>query len=333
MVFLREYVYVDVDKVRGLVSQIDEGVPEKVVSTEAKERHAEIRNRHLGGAGGNRTKEDTLERSMADSLFKILEEDLEALQLLTDLSEPLSSLSEWKSLEFDLVPGAIVRVTALGSLFHPAQLSHALVGIATASSGIASYLDSLNTDPSEALRKRPSGNRKGGSGGPAAGVKPLPRPGSDLNPEDLLPNEKTLPVLDIPREQLAGIIQFVRGIYDDGVHLHMWPRGKSGPSVTARLESGRRFLDSSPEVLFSRYGIAEQEWTIVGVIGQLGRGEPSADAPESSDNFSRSTIIEVVEWLLAVAGKGGLVDSPVAPGFTVVPLAVYRSIGRSATSG
>lgn len=36
VVFLREYVYVDIDKVRGLVSQIDEGVPEKVVSTEAK---------------------------------------------------------------------------------------------------------------------------------------------------------------------------------------------------------------------------------------------------------------------------------------------------------
>lgn len=320
--FLREYIYVDLDKVRGIISQILDGVPESAKSLERREKDAELKNRNIGGFGKKRADEESSERSMADSLFKILEEELEALTVLRDISDALSSSSDWGALAEGICPGSVVRITAPGKLFHPKQLSHALVGIATAAHGVASFA-SESIPAQTPSNKNRTGNKRNQR------HAPFPDRGDTSYPEDLLPSDETLPLLDLPREQVAGLIRLVRGIYDDGVHLNLRPRGQEGPFVSARLESGRRYLDSSPEILFSRYGLSDQDWTIVGIVGQLGRPKSASDEPMFAEDgrFDRSAMIDLVDNFLSLAGDAGLVDAPACPGFTVIPLAVYRAIG------
>lgn len=147
-------------------------------------------------------------------------------------------------------------------------------------------------------------------------------------PEDFLPTADPVPLMDIPRAQLSGMIKLIRGVFGEGVHLHLRPLGPDGPIVSARLEMGRRFLDSSPEVLVSRYGLTRQDWTVVGMVGQLGRrsGITSVEDVTNGDKtVNRAKLVDLVASFLGETA--GLVDLPQAPGFSIIPLALYRSIG------
>ena len=96
--FLREYVYVDVDRVSGLAGQLYDGVPERATNVTARQRRFDVDLRIVKG-GGESGSEDQTERNLADSLFKDLENDLEALGLLKDVSEELSDQHAWEDIE------------------------------------------------------------------------------------------------------------------------------------------------------------------------------------------------------------------------------------------
>ena len=75
------------------------------------------------------------------------------------------------------------------------------------------------------------------------------------------------------------------------------------------------------------------EWTIVGVIGQLGRQTPpnSKEIVNPDSSVNRAKVVDLVAGLLH--GAAGLVDLPSGDGFSVVPFAVYRSLGALDDSG
>lgn len=318
--FLREYVYVDIDRVRGLAGQLYDGIPERATNISARQRSFEV-DAKIVRAGRAAGQEDSTERSLGDSLFKDLEADLEALGLLADISETLSNSTDWN--DDSVAPGQMVRITAPGSLFHPAQLSEALVGLATAAHGLGEL--GVSNEGSAALppKAKTDAQRK------AVRAVRQQQGQEPRFPEDYLPHGE-VPVMGVDRSQLSGMIKVVRGIFGEGVHLHLMPAGPDGPTISTRLEAGRRFLDSSPEVLFSRYGLGRQEWTVVGIVGQLGRDatpEAVADLMNEDGTVGRAKFVDLVGNFLG--STSGLVDLPQAPGFSLVPLAVYRTIGHS----
>lgn len=329
--FLREYLYVDLDKVAGFVSQLYDGVPEKATNVSARQKKVEADFKLIRGSRGA-SMEDAVERQLGDSLFKDLEADLEALGLLEDVSALLAEGNGWAEAGAKIAPGKIVRITSPGTLFHPSQMSDAIAGIATAALG----LDGLNIEQSSTSSSRPvpprakteSQKRSERANRAAEQLR------SEFRfPEDLIPGLDPVPYMDIPRSTLVGMVQVVRGVFGEGLHLHLRPNGSGGPVVTARLEQGRRFLDSSPEVLFSRYGLAEQEWTLVGIVGQVGAAAHVSGAitiVNEDGSVNRASFVDLVGEFLATAG--GLVDLPRAPGFSVVPLALYRTVGISIDS-
>jgi len=86
---LREFLYLDIDKVRGLAAQLYEGVVE--TSTESTEDSKE------GAIGAGPLKygrqwgsSAVLQKSMADAVFHTFENDLEAEGLLRDVSADLA---------------------------------------------------------------------------------------------------------------------------------------------------------------------------------------------------------------------------------------------------
>jgi len=317
---LREYIYVDVDKVRGLVSQMSDGIPESAKTIERKEKDAQAKHSWIGGFGQRSIDEESVERSMGDSLFKILEEELESLGLLQDLSSEMSDPEVGPTVAKGLRPGSLVRITAPGTLFHPGQLSDAMVGIVTAAFGLSQVVSAGEGQDPLNLAKPRKGPPQRKTNDPKIG-----------GPEDaLLVFPEEIPLMEgITRSFIAGIIQFVRGSFSDGVHLQLRPQGIHGAIITARLEDGRRFMDSTPEVLFSRYGLGEQEWTVVGTVGQLGEVHDHnfESVAGEEGRMNRAAMVKVIETFLGIAGDVGLVDSPAPPGFSVVPLAVYRAVG------
>ena len=324
-VFLREYVYVDVDKVTGLASQLYDGVPEKATNVTARQKQIEADLKFLRGGSG-RSAEESVERSLGDSLFKDLETDLESLGLLADLSEELALEASWDDVEQLARPGRILRITAPGTLFHPAQMSDAIVGIAAAAHGLAD----LGIGEGEAASSNPTPPKAKSEAQRRAERSARQSAADPMFPEDFLPGGDTIPMMDIPRKQMAGMIKVVRGVFGNGVHLHLRPAGEEGPVISARLEEGRRFLDSPPDVLMSRYGLSQQEWTVVGVVGQLGSKMIPAgveDFTNGDGSVNRAKFVDLVGHFMGQTA--GLIDLPQSPGFSIIPLAVYRAIGDS----
>ncbi|MGX5670211.1 DUF6414 family protein [Kocuria rhizophila] len=323
--FLREYIYVDVDKVAGLAAQLYSGVPEKAQSIVEKQRRVDVNFKVAGGQRGKATQEN-VERSLADALFHDLESDLEAEGVLNDISAIMQNELGADECPELVHPGMIVRITAPGTIFHSAQLSDALVKIATAGQGLAGLLEpeqpptpAVPPNAKSAQQKKQQRNLR------------LPK-SEPQYPEDYLPESEYVPYAGVSRAQLEGMIRLVRSLFGEGAHLNLRPAGPDGPVVTARLEGGRRFLDSSPEVLMSRYGIAEQQWTLVGIVGQLSV-EGAVEGVDIMDGtkINRAKFVDLIQAFFAEAN--GFVDIPTSGGFSVVPLAVYRGIGYVAEKG
>lgn len=318
--FLREYVYVDTDRVAGIASQLYEGVPERATNVANRRKQLQADLKLVGGSWGSEQGE-TVEKSLGDALFKDVELDLESLGMLTDISGELAANDTWDGLSHLLQPGRVIRLTAHGTLFHPAQISESLVGLATAAHGLVD-VGAAGDDPEPVIPPKAKAGQPRKATVPNRSAATLP-----LLPEDALPAGDVIPFMGVRRELFAGIIKVIRGTFREGLHLQLRPSGTDGPIVSSRLEMGRRFLDSTPEVLFSRYGLVEQEWTVVGVIGQLGRQTPpTSDGIVNPDaSINRAKIVDLVASLLH--GAAGLVDLPSGDGFSVVPFAVYRSLG------
>lgn len=327
---LREFLYVDADKVRGLLAQLDEGIVEG-----SSERTHEIKDSGVGFKGfaahsQNWGSETTLQKSMADALFPTLEQVLESLELLTDISEELADADFWGAgMRTKFPPGSLVRITAPAALFDARYVAASISGFAT------SYLGLTNVGVFPAPSQPTP--RKGQQNPRTAKKRQNETSSEPRRLEDDVP-EVVIGTDDgegLSREYLQGIIQVARGVFSPGLHLNMTPTGTTGAIVTARLQEGRQFLDSDPEVLTARYGASEQEWTLVGSIGHYGQ-EPVADedAPalvNSDESVNRAGFAGFVNNFLLKLGSTGFIDLPQEPGFSVVPLAVYRLVGQQKT--
>jgi len=94
---LREFVYVDVQKVRGLLAQLDEGIVEAEVSNSSDKKttfggvKGVASHQVEWGSGAQSTK------AMGDALFPALEGQLEAHAALSDISYELTEAARWHS--------------------------------------------------------------------------------------------------------------------------------------------------------------------------------------------------------------------------------------------
>ncbi|MDG4760741.1 hypothetical protein [Micromonospora sp. WMMD710] len=325
---LRELIYVDSDKVRSLLSQREGGIAEDQRVTEKKQGTLSGGVRHIASREQIWGTEESTQRSLADAVFPMLEEALTAEGYLSDISDELQNTTSeiFDSFKEKYPPGSFVRITAPSRLFDARYVANAFAGYATAADGVTDI-------DSNAYAVQPAGART-----PAPRNKPgtkraaKDRVVSEFNTlESLIPEFDYSQVGGIPASQLRAFVKVARGVFHPGFHLAMAPGGSEGVSVTARLQEDRRFLDSEPEILFSRYGVQEQEWTLVGTIGAY---SPPPDYTFDSNLISRTDgtgvdrgkLAQLINNLLTLLGALGLADQPQHPGFSVVPFAVYRLI-------
>lgn len=112
---LRDYLYVDVDKVKSIAGQLESGVPEASRLTTRDAKRTTLGWRTILSYSPESSEEGYVERSMLDSLFPELEEILEQgwlEDISDDFNEARSDLFE--SLRSKRPEGSIFRLTADG---------------------------------------------------------------------------------------------------------------------------------------------------------------------------------------------------------------------------
>jgi hypothetical protein len=321
-VVFREFLYADMDRARSLFAQLAGGIPEQETTTSTRSRAFNVGAKQLFGYGRDLNTQDYEQRSLLDALFPELERILEN-GWLTDISDIVHDpgITDTASLTSLVQPGSIVRLTAKTQLFDAEYLARALGGTSVAIDGIMFFSGAKTAEPGSKkyTDKRSRAERK---------------PYSDeiRNLEDLVEDFPLTPLLsDVSADYLRNIIRIAKGMFSNGLHLLISTDGGVGWTATARLQEGRQYLDAEPDILFSRYGTEPQEWIIVGTIGHYSTElNPLATQglnflTDDKIAVDRTRVVSGLNTLVSKA-MGGFADIPKFPGFSIVPLAVYRLI-------
>lgn len=322
---LREYLYVDSTVVRGVLAQLESGIAESETQTEQKRKATGggIKGfaEHTQSWGGD----ITTAKSLGDALFPRLEDALESEGLLEDVSGHLSTPGAWESgaMRKAMTPGKIVRITAPGWLMDSRFIASILTSYAVVNRGLENMeiLERVTapTVPPKVKAKQPGG---------ANGYEELPGEAAAL--EGLIQLGHIGGASGLQGAFLRGIAQVMRGMFRPGLHLTLTPEGEGAGSVTLRLQEGRQYLDTDPDVLFARYGVGAQEWTVVGTVGH--HALPTPDLAQSSfmegETIRRANFARYVTGLGTTLGNLGFADLAQEPDFSLVPWAVYRTIGK-----
>src|SRR5579859_44143 len=144
---VREFLYVDLQRVRSYYAQLNRGVIESVLSREETSCQVEAQARIFGiGASGGGAQEWEREesRSLQDLNYVIFEELFEKAGYIEDVKEIVEDAASWGNggIHASLVEGTIIRYTGLIQILDPRfvkaridQLSRLMKGIAGAQIG------------------------------------------------------------------------------------------------------------------------------------------------------------------------------------------------------
>ncbi|MFE3587069.1 hypothetical protein ACFXOY_06040 [Streptomyces niveus] len=319
---LREFLYVDTDKVRALLAQLDGGIAEESRETERKERRTTVGPRsaaqHLQGTGS----ESYTNKSLGDALFPMLEEALESELLLHDISDDASEVDLWQTgeLKIKYPPGSLVRLTAPGSLFDTRYAASAFASFGHVNVGL------------QGIGVSPSNGPQGTGKGKQSQQRPKPATKDErgiVQLEDAIPDFPEVGGTD--GNTLRSFVRISKGVFTPGLHINLTPA--SGSLVSARLQEGRQYLDTEAEILFARYGTEAHVWTLVGSIGSYGTEEtelPDMNFYRADGSIDRGRFAEAMNAQMRNLGRIGFIDLPQHPGFSLIPFAVYRTIPRGA---
>ncbi|WP_435849497.1 DUF6414 family protein [Streptomyces microflavus] len=324
---LREFLYVDTNKVRAMLAQLDGGVAEESRQTGRTEKRTTVGPRVAAQHFQGSSDETYTNKSMGDALFPMLEESLETEGILHDISLEVSNLEQWSSgeLKKSYPPGSLVRVTAMGSFFDARYVAASFAAFASVNAGLAGLGFSLDgTAPVPPKGKQGQGRPGGGKQSPAG------KGAASSSPEqleDVIPDFP--PMAGITPKMLRSFVQVSKGMFSPGLHINLTPA--EDVLISARLQEGRQYLDSEADILLARYGAENQELTLVGSVGSYGSEEtelPDQDFMKKDKTVSRGAFAEVMNSQMRNLGRIGFIDLPQHPGFSLIPFAVYRSIPR-----
>ncbi|MFJ8566974.1 hypothetical protein [Streptomyces sp. NPDC093514] len=320
---LREFLYVDTDKVRAMLAQLDGGIAEEERETSREEKKNTVGPRsvvqHLQTTGTERY----MQKSMGDALFPMLEDALESESLIRDISTEVADISRWESGEIKELapPGSLVRITAKGSLFDTRYAANTFAAFASVNVGI----QGLGVTPEMPGNRPPP--KKGKPTQPQLRSQGATQATPQL--EDAIMDFRDLNGID--GNTLRSMIRMARGIFAPGLHLNLTPVNSGDVLIGSRLQEGRQYLDTEADILFARYGTEKQDWTLVGSVGSYGPKNtqlPDFNFTDAGGFLNRARFADALNGFMRNLGGMGFIDLPQYPGFSLIPFAVYRAIPR-----
>ncbi len=309
---VREFFYVDVDRVRSLLAQLQGGVVDAIKSetTNSLEGGAQAAILGVGGHGGyTRQSRQEESRSQQDLTFVAFEETANEENLITELDATFADPNAWTrgDVHAALTEGQLIRVTCDvqvldGGLFGERverfkRMAKALVTMTDA-------LPAVNNPKQEAKMLVAAIDKQMG----------------------------------IPSAKIDAISEFVQAFVGDSISLRALPCGRENLEYgfSGALLGRKEYILEERENLFSRYGNVASRWTTVMQVAAIpshptlaidvSTPMPEVDSLRADGDISRAGMERIASDFLGLMESIGLVEGPRWPSISVTPLGIYRSV-------
>lgn len=325
---LREFLYVDLQRVRSYYAQQNRGIIDSVLSRETGVRQADVQARLLGiGASGGGSKEQAREesRSLQDLSYVIFEELFENADLIKDVDDLVKDADSWKSgrVHKSIEEGFIIRYTGLVQVLDPQfvksrfeQYIRLVTGIVGAQIAKAPDIEAIPPI------------RKGGSTKPGS-----PALKGDAAREALKEEALSKLLESSSVGQIRDIIESVSAFTNDSISVRALPCGREYPDYhfAGTLLSRSEYIQEEREALFGRYGVYLNDWTVVMQVARM-PSETPPPAPDFTRKFvddntsqiDRTTFEQLVIDLIGDFEQKGLSEGSRYPAISTTILAIYR---------
>lgn len=310
---MKEFLYVDVDRTRSLLAQLQGGLVEELTSETAstKEAAASASVFGIGGSGGySREARHQESRSFQEMVFVAFESLADEGRLITDLGAEFEDLAQWETgaVHSSLTEGQLVRMTCNvqlldGSIFR--QRLERFDKLVDGFLALAPQVTPKNTTPKQRAQV--------GSAAKAA----------------LLGG--------ITSDQMNAISDFVDAFVGENISFRALACGTDhlAHGFGGTLLGRREYIQEERESLLSRYGIVASNWTCVMQVAAIPDDAEDADdkiETPANGGFDRAILERMVLDLLGQMERMGVVEGPRWPTISVTPLAIYRTIPGPVTA-
>lgn len=317
--FLLDYLYVDVARLRSYLAQLAGGVAttasEALEQAVGKSAEASVPVAR-GGRSSSTTERWETTRALGDLIVTAFEEEATAAGFLIDVSDDLTEPDEWYSgaVHRRLPVGTIFRLTTPARLLDPEHVAQLIQRFEETAQGVARLTGGSGAKPS---------NPKSG--------RVTPKGGSPAQVDDLRGLKKmTEPIRDVVSNLLAG-----------GISLRAFPCGLDHPDCGfgGLLLDRSDYIEPERAALFARHGVEVSDWTVVGTVTRLPVRHRRSDFESvdpsamirASGAINRQALEGMVLQLLDLMEGLGMSEGPAWPSIAFTPLAVYRTMPRSAS--
>jgi hypothetical protein len=298
---LKDFIYLDIDRVRSFTSQLFEGIPETIDSKNGKEQ--DIKGKFKGGvpllaSGGLEggllfRQEKTETKSLQHYIYVLFEDRLNDLEKLRVLNENFDE-KDWVegTVRKGLKESEFIKITANVKIFDYEYLDNAFKMVKGLPETVAELTSMSSTKDKKKQKKRET-------------LK-------EMGAQDW----------DSTINQISKIMDTM---YKGIISLKIYPVGTdSAPYLLGRLN--KNYLQYDRETLLFQYGTEpNQEWTIVGQISTIPDEKGIAvEKPQLKEGYNMLDMENMMEYILKLMVSTGLKFSVSYPSIGIIPLAIYR---------
>ncbi|NQE06434.1 hypothetical protein C5S32_11245 [ANME-1 cluster archaeon GoMg1] len=298
---LKDFIYLDIDRVRSFTSQLFEGIPETIDSKNGKEQ--DIKGKIKGGMpflisggleGGSLFRQEKTEtKSLQHYIYVLFEDRLNDLKKLSVLNEKFDE-KNWVEgiVRKGLKESEFIKITANVKIFDYEYLDNAFKMVKGLPETVAELTSMSLTKDKRKQKKRETLKEMGARDWD-----------STINP----------------------ISKFMETMYKGIISLKIYPVGTdSAPYLLGRLN--KNYLQYDRETLLFQYGTEpNQKWTIVGQISTIPDEKGiNVEKPQLKEGYNMLDMENIMEYILKLMVTTGLKFSVSYPSIGIIPLAIYR---------
>jgi hypothetical protein len=346
---LKEFLYVDVTRVRSLLGQLDDGVVEGVIQSRNQTHGGQLGLRAAllqAQLMGSRTESAEESKSTQDILFTIFEESADSEGIIRTIDPvELAIETDWDSsaIHGRFVEGEIVRLTNPISLIDPGFFRSRIERFVSMYKRIRESEDkkkeqalavvksaaeaSIDEELSNVPRDKRTHARKLAM---AKFNKEVSEAASQLGSQFEDMEAVVVPMLEVLGDFLPP----------DAISVRFPACGQSRPelALSGSLLERSEYIQLERDALFSRYGSILKGWTSVVQIASIpseseGSSALKPDFAQFSEpggsKINRPALEQNLVALLGTLEATGVAEGPLWPGISVIPLGIYRVVPRT----
>jgi hypothetical protein len=309
---LRDFLYLDVDRIRSLLAQLEGGIVEQTVDrlTSSKEARAGASLFRIFEMGGNLVREQAGEqtKTLQDALFLLFEESAAASGVLRE-SIDLTREEAWRdgTIHRHLEPGQLLQTTALTRILDSRHFRERVERFARWPRLVVAF---SSQDRLAAVKNPKERERR---------------------LEQMVTDAMGGPGFATLVEEMGEFVELFLG---GQISIRQFPCGTefSEFALVGMLLDRPGFLQEEREALFAKYGSAPSYWTMVSQVAtvpQEAGTEPDLDTTalmRADEQINRAEFEDLAAQFMQMLENSGIAEGPTFPSVAVTPIAVYREV-------